>query len=128
MFHKHERVLERMGKVGSDDIALALVTRLAMLRGRIEALIKAASAEELLRAVEGLSKSEGFLKQFRIVSIDAGAAEHFDALRANKKLKKMGPGDRLQAAIALANGATLVTRNTKDYAGVPGLKVENWAA
>jgi tRNA(fMet)-specific endonuclease VapC len=40
----------------------------------------------------------------------------------------MDSGDRLQAAIALANGATLVTRNTKDYAGVPGLKVENWAA
>lgn len=31
------------------------------------------------------------------------------------------------ACIALAHDATLVTRNTKDFAHVPNLKVENWA-
>ena len=38
----------------------------------------------------------------------------------------MGRGDMLQAAVALAAGASLVTRNTKDYANVPGLRIENW--
>ncbi len=127
VFRKHERVLARMANVGSDQIALALVTRLEVLYGRIEAVIKAATAEELLRAVDGLTQSEAFLIRFSIVSIDDAAAEQFEKLRAIKKLNKMDRGDRLQAAIALANGATLVTRNTKDYANVPGLTLENWA-
>jgi tRNA(fMet)-specific endonuclease VapC len=40
----------------------------------------------------------------------------------------MDRGDKLQASMVLANDATLVTRNTKDYANVPKLKLDNWAA
>lgn len=127
VFHKYERVLERMAKVDPDQVALTLVTRLEILHGRIEAVIKAATAEELLRAVAGLGRSETFLSPFRIVSIDAAAAARFEQLRTNKKLKKIGPGDRLQAAIALTTGATLVTRNTRDFANVPNLTLDNWA-
>ena len=54
-------------------------------------------------------------------------AGRFEGLRAVKKLNRMDRGDKLQASIALANDATLVTRNSKDYAHVPGLKLENWA-
>jgi predicted nucleic acid-binding protein len=58
-------------------------------------------------------------------AIDATAATVFDQLRQNKKLKKIGRGDLLIAAITLANRATLVTRNLKDFRQVPGLQVEN---
>ena len=51
----------------------------------------------------------------------------FDTVVAEKKFKKIGLADRLIACIALAHDATLVTRNTKDFAIVPGLKLENWA-
>ena len=39
----------------------------------------------------------------------------------------MGRADLLIAAITLANRATLVTRNLKDFRQVPGLQIENWA-
>ncbi len=128
LFRKHERVLKRLNDADPSEVALTVVTRLEVLRGRIEAFIKAANAAELLRAVDGLAKSETFLAGFRTVPIGPASAERFDELRANKKLGKVDRGDLLQAAIALTEGMTLVTRNTKDYANVPGLTVEDWAA
>jgi tRNA(fMet)-specific endonuclease VapC len=61
-----------------------------------------------------------------IRAIDVLAAAEFDRLRPNKKLKKIGRADLLIACIALANRATLVTRNLKHFRLVPGLRVENW--
>jgi tRNA(fMet)-specific endonuclease VapC len=51
---------------------------------------------------------------------------HAHALRQNKKLKKIGRADLLMAAITLANRATLISRNLKDFRQVPGLQFENW--
>jgi tRNA(fMet)-specific endonuclease VapC len=35
--------------------------------------------------------------------------------------------DTLLAGHALALGATLVTNNTRDFEGIPGLRIENWS-
>jgi tRNA(fMet)-specific endonuclease VapC len=128
-FYNHPGVVARVA-AATDPVLVPVVTRLEILRGRIEAVLKAASSAELLRAQDGLARTEAFLAGFRLVEIDAAAGEHFDRLRADKKLKglkKLGRGDLLNACISLANDAMLVTRNTKDFANVPRLKLENWA-
>jgi tRNA(fMet)-specific endonuclease VapC len=38
----------------------------------------------------------------------------------------IGPNDLMIAAIAQANGLTLVTHNTGEFGRVPNLKMENW--
>jgi tRNA(fMet)-specific endonuclease VapC len=38
----------------------------------------------------------------------------------------IGAMDMLIAAIALANGLILVTHNTKEFARIPGLQLEDW--
>lgn len=112
----------------SNEVVISLVTWIEVLRGRFDAVVKAADGPAVLRAQELLRLSEAFLAEFRVVPFDAAATAEFDRLRNDKAVKKTGRNDLLIACIALANGATLVTRNTKDYAGVPGLKFENWIA
>lgn len=65
-----------------------------------------------------------------IVSLpyDDAAIDHFVALRRHLESigEVIGPYDMQIAAIALANGCTLVTHNTAEFSRVPGLVLEDW--
>ena len=111
----------------TDEVAISLVARIEVLRGRFEALLKAADGSALFRAQEQLRSSEAYLAEFRIAEFNGATIREFERLRDDKKSRKMGRNDLLIACIALAHDATLVTRNTKDFTGIPGLKLENWA-
>ncbi len=121
----HPRVVERATPVAA-DIFTTVATRIEQLRGRFDAVFKAENGEKLLRAQLRLIETENDLSGIPIVPIDDPSAAEFDRLRQNRKLKKIGRGDLLIAAITLANGATLVSRNLKDFRLVHGLRVENW--
>ena len=98
------------------------------MQGRFAMVLKAADGSELQRAQQWLDRTRENLTTIpKVLPIDDAAATEFDLLRKNKKLKKIGRGDLLIASIALANRATLVTRNLKDFRQVQGLPVENWA-
>jgi tRNA(fMet)-specific endonuclease VapC len=125
-FAGHPRVAERM-RLAEGPVATTVITRIQVLQGRFDSVLKAADSEQLTRAREQLERSEMALAGLAIISVDAAALEEFDRLRQNKKLKKIGRADLLIACIALAQGATLVTRNLRDFRQVPGLRLENWA-
>ena len=56
------------------------------------------------------------------------AAGHYAEVRADLKKKgsMIGANDLLIAAHARSLGAIVVTNNTKDFARVKGLRIENW--
>jgi len=124
---RHPKVTARLATV-ADAVAITVVTRVEALEGRFAFLMRAADGEELLRAQQWLQRTEADLARLPpVVLFDDAAAAQFDRLRQTKGLKKIGRGDLLIASIALANKATLVTRNRKDFQKVPGLQIENWA-
>jgi tRNA(fMet)-specific endonuclease VapC len=125
-FHAHPRVLQRR-REAEDEVAITIISRIETLRGRFDSVLKAADGAELQRGHERLRRAEADLAPFNVLPIDAAAAAEFDRLRQDKLLKKIGRADLLIAAITLANRATLVTRNLKDFRQVQGLQVENWA-
>jgi tRNA(fMet)-specific endonuclease VapC len=128
VFRGHSQVMARRSKVPSTDIAISVITKIELLQGRFSFLLKAATAAELRRAQQLLEQTEQALATIsQILPIGNAAADEFDRLRANKKLKKIGRADLLIAAITMASKATLVSRNLKDFREVPGLQVENWA-
>lgn len=58
---------------------------------------------------------------------DSAAASHYAGVRAQRLMagRPISTEDAQIAAIALAHGLPLVTRNTKDFEGLPSLKVIN---
>jgi tRNA(fMet)-specific endonuclease VapC len=109
-----ERFMERF-RAASEEPATTIVTQIEALRGRYDAVVKAEDGARLLVAQQGLLRTAKHLALFIVVWFDDVAAAEFDRPRQTKRLKKIGRNDLLIASIALANKATLVTRNTKDF-------------
>lgn len=124
--HDHPGVLQRHRKA-EDEVVITVISRIETLQGRFATILKAADGIELQRGQDRLDQADRDLAAFRIVPINGAASAEFDRLRQLKGLKKIGRGDLLIASITLANRATLVTRNLKDFQKVPGLQAENWA-
>ena len=122
----HSRVHEQLRRLGRTEVATSLVTRIELLRGRFEFLLKASNGDELLRAHRWLIKSETLLAEFPVFPPDRASAAIFDQLRTQRKLRKIGRADLLIGCIALARRATLVTRNVRHFGQIPGLTVVNW--
>ena len=71
---------------------------------------------------------EMFLAPLTILPFDQQASWVYGDLRADlqKRGTPIGSLDTLIAAHALSQQATLVTNNTREFAMVPGLRLENW--
>ena len=122
----HRKVQQRLDAV-EDDVVISIVTRIEVLRGRFDSVLKAANGAELQLAQLRLDDAELRLAVVPVISFESAAAREFDRLRENKSLRKIGRNDLLIASITLAQKAILVTRNLRHFRLVPGLQVVNWA-
>ena len=122
----HPRVENRLRALADPNVDTSVITRIEILRGRFDFVLKAATGTELVRAQRLLTRSEELLAQVVTLPLDQRAANEFDRLRTMKNLGKIGRADLLIASIALSHRATLVTRNVRHFAQIPDLIVVNW--
>lgn len=119
----HPRVAAHLKKLDDPEVGTTVVTKIELLRGRMDRVLKASNGTDLLRAQYLLMRTEELLEQILVVPLDDAAVAQFDRLRA---ISKIGRADLLIASITLAKRATLVTRNLRHFQKIPGLKVETW--
>ena len=76
----------------------------------------------------GLDALSALVRQVETIAFDLEASDH--AARIRLELESAGlpisTADLLIAATARRHGCTLVTHNTREFARVPGLLVEDW--
>lgn len=125
LYAGHPRVIARLQKI-DEDVATTIITKVELLRGRIEFLLKAATGTDILKAQHWLKETEELLSQLRVISFDVNTLHQLEKLHQNNKLRKIGRADLLIASISLAHQATLVTRNLRHFQQIPGLRTVNW--
>jgi tRNA(fMet)-specific endonuclease VapC len=115
---REPELIERLGAHQPADIALCSIVLAELLWG----------ARNSRRTEENLSRVRGFAEPFRSLPFDDTSAEHYGSIRARLAAQgqPIGPNDTLIAAIARANEAVVVTRNTREFSRVPGLEIEAW--
>lgn len=119
-------VIKHIENIEDSDLKITIITKIELLRGRFEFLLKASDRTQLIKAQYLLYRTEELLSQIPIAPIDENAAIRFEALQKVKKLRKIGRADILIASIVLANHAVLVIRNIRHFQQIPGLTVTNW--
>ena len=122
----HPRVVQHLRTLDDPHVGITIITKIELLRGRYEYVLKAATGAELLRAQERLAGTESLLSRLLIIPFDEAAAARFDQLRQRRGRRQIGRADILIASITLAYQATLVTRNVRHFQQIPGLTVVNW--
>lgn len=101
-----------------DDVALCSVNIFELEYG----LAKSSRPHDLSQFITRLSERHPILNFDSKAAVRAGQVR---AHLANLGLP-IGPFDLMIAGIALANGLTIVTRNSREFSRVPQLGLQNW--
>jgi len=117
--HSPPLVREHFARHAASDLAMSVIT-LGELRFGAE---KSQSRD---RAMATIQELEALIPPR---ALPEAAGEHYGQIRAHlhKAGAMIGNNDLWLAAHARAEGWILVTNNTREFARVPGLEVENWA-
>ncbi len=115
---KSTPLARKLASVPKSDVALGSITKAELYYG----------AYRSERREANLSLLQRFFQEFATLPFDEKCEEVYGLARAELALAgtPIGPNDLLIAAIALANGFTLVTHNTREFSRVKGLRVEDW--
>ncbi|MDI1277896.1 type II toxin-antitoxin system VapC family toxin [Methylobacter sp.] len=114
----HPQLLHHVRRVGQSRLQLCAPVEAELWFGVAKSTQQEQNRSRLLTLLEWLP-SLPFAGQ---------ATRHFGDIRAHLASQgtPIGPYDLQIAAIAVAHDLTVVTHNTREFARVPGLKLEDW--
>jgi tRNA(fMet)-specific endonuclease VapC len=115
---KSSALLERIASHTIADIGISSITVAELQYGVYRSQHQAQNEQALAQ----------FLIPLNILDFDHEAAVAYGRLRAALEAQgaTIGSLDMLIAAQAVSRGLTVVTNNTREFARVPGLSVEDW--
>ena len=118
-------VLEKyLSLLSQSELATTIVTYEEQVTGRLAVIRRAKTLPQRQQAFFWLGRTLDFFCRVPVLQFDERAATTYQGLMALKL--RIGTQDLLIASIALANQATLLTRNLRDYRQVPGLELQDW--
>jgi tRNA(fMet)-specific endonuclease VapC len=119
------RLESRLNTAPEDEVVTCIVVYEEQMRGWMAEIAQMQSGTQFVIPYNSLATTLAIYCGMTTMLFDVRAASYFDDL----KRQRIGIGmqDLKIAAIALANDATLLTRNARDFARVPGLKFEDWS-
>jgi tRNA(fMet)-specific endonuclease VapC len=113
-----------MHQSADTNFATSAISVEEQLRGWLAAIRQARRVHDQILYYTRLVSMVRFMSKWQILPFDEPAADRFESLR--KQRIRIGTQDLKIASIALETGSLLLSANLRDFAQVPGLRVENW--
>ena len=115
----------RLRTIPPDDVATTIISYEEQTRGWLARIAQLRTVDRQLAAYRELKRQLLNYCHIPVTDFDERAADKFGQLR--RAGIRIGTMDLKIAAIALAEGATVLSRNLTDFGKVPGLSVEDWS-
>ena len=103
---------------------MTIITVEEILRGWYTQIRRARDDEQLARAYQALRQTVEFARDVQLLPFDLPGIRRYRQLRIHHR--RIGTNDLRIAAIVLEQQGILVTRNTSDFADIPGLQLDDW--
>jgi tRNA(fMet)-specific endonuclease VapC len=117
-------LIGRIARVPRADLAFSIVSFHEQVLGCNVYLAKAKKPTDVVRGYAIFDRVLSAFAAAVVLPFDAQTAAVFEDLVS--KRVRIATMDLRIASIALTQGLTMVTRNTRDFAKVPGLVIEDW--
>jgi tRNA(fMet)-specific endonuclease VapC len=108
-----------------DSIATSIITAEEMLRGRLARLSGRLTGPARVQGYAYFQLTLEFLRHIPVLPFDQACEQQYQHLLGLRL--RIGSQDTKIAAVALASGLIVVTRNARDFGQVPGLTIEDWS-
>ena len=121
----HKAVRSRVADVHPAQLAVTIISFEEQVRGWFAQIRRAKDEPKKVWAYGRLQETLNYFARMRVLGFDNAAAHQFQQLWQQRIRVEIQ--DLRIAAIALAAGGVVVTRNRRDFKRVPGLTVEDWS-
>jgi tRNA(fMet)-specific endonuclease VapC len=119
-----QRLLQRLDTSPDRDIVTTVITVEEQMRGWLQVIARYRELQQQADYYDKLIDFIRFFNKWKILPMRESAVLIFRDLQQARV--RIATTDLKIAAISLANQATLLTRNSRDFQLVPGLHVEDW--
>jgi tRNA(fMet)-specific endonuclease VapC len=83
----NENIIRSIQQLSGSEVVTTIVTKIEMLRGRIDYILKAQANEDILTAQRLFYRTEELLEQIEIISITPTAADRLAQLASSSKFR-----------------------------------------
>ena len=120
----HPKIRQCLTTIPPNEIAITIITAEEQLRGRLAQVSKANDGDSRSTAYRYLHQTISDLAKLRILNYNSRANSIHEQLQGQRI--RIGSQDLRIAAVTLASGGLLVTRDSSDFKKAPGLTFVDW--
>lgn len=120
-----QRILRRIAEKSQNAVVLSIISYEEQMRGWLSEIAAARTPDRQKPKYHELNRMLERYCATPILQFDDTAITIFQDLWVQRL--RVGTMDLKIAAIALANNATLLTRNSRDFGKIPNLRIEDWS-
>ncbi len=117
-------LMARIAQVPRADLTFCIVSFHEQVLGCHTYIASAKTSTDIVRGYHMFERVLFAFASAPVLAFDNNASAVFDGLSASRL--RIATMDLRIASIALCQGLTLLTRNSRDFSRVPGLVIEDW--